>query len=198
MSRVFLEGGGDSKELQVRCREGFRRLLENCDYAGRMPRLVACGGRKTAFDDFKRAHDENSSSEFIAMLVDSEDQIEDIERTWEHLRKRDHETKPHNATDEQVLLMTTCTETWIVCDRAGLKKHYGSCLQESALPPQTNLEKRTRDSVLQELSHATRNCSNAYKKGERSYQLVGVLTPDVLQARLPSFARVRRILDARL
>jgi hypothetical protein len=163
-----------------------------------MPRLVACGGRKTVFDDFKRAHDENSSSEFIAMLVDSEDQIENIERTWEHLRKRDLVPKPQNAIDEQVLLMTTCTETWIICDRAALKKYYGSCLQESALPPLTDLEKRTRDSVLQQLVHATRNCSNAYEKGERSYQLVGLLNPSVLQGHLPSFARVRRILDARL
>ena len=198
MSRVFLEGGGDSKELQVRCREGFRRLLENCGYAGRLPRLVACGGRKTAFDDFERAHKEHSSSEFIVMLVDSEDQIDDIEKTWGHLQKRDQLPRPPNTLDEQVLLMTTCMETWIVCDRATLKRHYGNGFQESALPPLTDLEKRPRQVILEQLLHATRNCSNAYKKGGRSYQVLGMLDPAVLQKHLPSFSRIRRILDARL
>ncbi len=36
---IFLEGGGDSKELHIRCREGFRQLLEKCGFKGRMPRL---------------------------------------------------------------------------------------------------------------------------------------------------------------
>ena len=31
---IYLEGGGDSKELHIRCREGFRKLLENCGFQG--------------------------------------------------------------------------------------------------------------------------------------------------------------------
>ena len=42
---IYLEGGGDSKELRVRCREGFRKLLEKTVQGAQMPRLVACGGR---------------------------------------------------------------------------------------------------------------------------------------------------------
>ena len=55
---IYLEGGAsgaDSKDLQIRCREGFRKLLEKCDYKGRMPRLFACGARDAAFDGFKIA-----------------------------------------------------------------------------------------------------------------------------------------------
>jgi hypothetical protein len=47
---IYVEGGGagaDSKDVDIRCREGFRKLLENCGFEGRMPRLVklvaACG-----------------------------------------------------------------------------------------------------------------------------------------------------------
>lgn len=39
---LYLEGGAsgaDSKELQIRCREGFRKLLEKSGHKGRMPRL---------------------------------------------------------------------------------------------------------------------------------------------------------------
>ena len=197
MSRIFLEGGGDSKELRVRCREGFRKLLERCDYAGKMPRLVSSGGRTTVFDDFEKAHGENSSTpEYIAVLLDSEDPVDDIEKTWEHLRKRDNLRKPQNSNDEQVLFMTTCMETWIVCDRGSLQQHYGSQLQVNALPSLIDLEKRSRQDILDKLVHATRNCSKAYSKGERSFQILGDLDPAELREYLPSFVRLRRILDA--
>ena len=42
-SVIYLEGGGESKELHSRCREGFRKLLEKNGFKGNMPRLVACG-----------------------------------------------------------------------------------------------------------------------------------------------------------
>ena len=69
---LYIEGGGNSKELRTRCREGFRRLLERCGFAGRMPRLVACGGRSATFDDFKTAHRNAAEGDYVAMLADSE------------------------------------------------------------------------------------------------------------------------------
>jgi len=54
------------------------------------------------------------------MLVVSEDPIADEEEPWQHLRQSpdDNWDPPTGATDNQVLLMTTCMETWIVADRA--------------------------------------------------------------------------------
>ena len=52
VSTIYLEGGGDSNQLKIRCREGFCKLLEKCGFARRMPKLVACGGRDAAFDRF--------------------------------------------------------------------------------------------------------------------------------------------------
>lgn len=58
IGRIYIEGGGDRADGRARCREGFRRLLlENCGYQGRMPRLVICGSRNSAYDDFKAAHE---------------------------------------------------------------------------------------------------------------------------------------------
>ena len=51
--RIYIEGGGDSKDLQSRCREGFRKLIEKTGFEGRMPSTVACGGRNNAYDMFK-------------------------------------------------------------------------------------------------------------------------------------------------
>jgi hypothetical protein len=191
---IYLEGGGDSKELHARCREGFRRLLESCGFAGRMPRLVACGGRGEAYEDFKAAHQEAGPVAYVALLVDSEEPVANLEETWAHLHRRDGWQMPKDAEDWQVLFMTTCMETWIVADRPALAAHYGQALQTSALPPVEHLEQRARDDVQERLVRATKSCSNAYTKGKRSFAILGRLHPATLDAHLPSFARAWRIL----
>jgi hypothetical protein len=196
-AHLYIEGG-ESKEDQIRCRENFSKLLEKTGFSGRMPRLSACGGRGSAFDDFKTAHAGRKAGDYIAMLVDSEDPVTDIERTWDHLERRDEWEKPAGAEDEQVLFMTTCMETWIVADRAALREHYRHKLQENALPPLHKLESRARDEVHDKLVHATRNCSNAYSKGKRSFEVLGKLDPAVLKQHLPSFVRADRILKDKL
>jgi hypothetical protein len=196
--KIYIEGGGDSKELDVRCREGFRRLLEKCGFAGRMPRLVACGSRESTFNDFSTAHANTGNGDYLAMLVDCEAPVADLERTWAHLQQQDAWSRPHGADDEQVLLMTTCMETWIATDRQALKDHYGMCLQESALPNLDNMETRGRDDVQDALVQATRTCRTGYRKGRRSFELAGKLDPSILRENLPSFRRCQRVLDVRL
>ncbi len=196
-ARIFLEGGGQSKELKLRCRRAFGVLLENAGFQTRRPRLSACGARDTAFKDFKNAHAENRANEFVAMLIDSEDPIQNVEQTWAHLQKRDNWNRPAGATDEQVLLMATSMETWIAMDRATLKDHFGQCLQDSALPPAHNIEHRNRAQVFQELTHATRHCKSPYAKGDTSFKLLEKLNPSNL-GNLASFARIVRILKQKL
>jgi len=194
---IYLEGGGDSKQLHSLCRKGFRKLLEKCGFTGYMPKLRSCGGRDSAFDDFKIAHANKSNSDYVAMLIDREDPLTDSD-AWEHLKERDGWNKPLGSENDQVLFMTTCMETWIVADRDALTKHYGSKLQESALPPLVNLESRYRQDIQNDLSRATRNCSNAYKKGKRSFHVLEKLSPHELELHLPSFVRVKQILGNRL
>lgn len=196
-AHLYIEGG-ESKEDQIRCREGFRKIFEKSGLSGRMPRLSACGGRQSAFADFKSAHASRKESDYIAMLVDSEDPVKDIEKTWDHLKSRDRWDKPAGAEDEQVLFMTTCMETWIVADRAALREHYGRKLQENALPAVQDLENRNRTEVHDKLVHASRACSNAYSKGKRSFEVLAKLDPAFLRQHLPSFVRVERILKERL
>jgi len=198
---LYLEGGAsgaDSKDLQIRCRAGFRKLLEKCDYKERMPRLFACGSRDGAFDDFKIALAGKGVGDYVALWIDSEDPLADLEATWDHLSRRDNWNQPAGATNDQVLFMTTCMETLIAADRAALTDHYGAKLQRSALPPLANLENRGRHDVQDRLVHATRNCTNAYAKGKRSFEILGKLTPATLGKHLPSFARTRRILEQML
>jgi hypothetical protein len=89
-------------------------------------------------------------------------------------------------------------ETPIVADHDALKAHYGAKLQTSALPPRDQLEARGRHEVQDKLAHATRNCTNAYAKGKRSFEVLAKLSPATLEAHLPSFVRTRLILDRKL
>ena len=194
---IYIEGGGDSKELHILCRKGFRQLLERCGFSERMPRLVACGGRSSAYDDFKTAHESNKA-EYVAMLIDSEKPVSNPEETWDHLRNCDRWERPDGADDEQVLFMTTCMETWIVADRDTLRQHYGSSLQESALPSLISLEQGNRQDIQEGLKRATRSCSNAYQKGKRSFEILGKLKPETMESYLPAFQRAKRILNEKL
>ncbi len=196
-TRIYIEGGGDSKQLKVQCRKGFRQLLERCGFSRRMPRLVACGGRSAAYGDFKTAHESNKA-EYVAMLIDSEKPVSNPEETWDHLRNCDRWERPDGADDEQVLFMTTCMETWIVADRDTLRQHYGSSLQESALPSLISLEQGNRQDIQEGLKRATRNCSNAYQKGKRSFEILGKLEPETMESYLPAFQRAKRILNEKL
>jgi len=198
---LYLEGGArgpDSKDLQIRCREGFRKLLEKCGYRGRLPRLMASGSREAAFDDFKTALVGSARADYVALWIDSEDPLKDIEAAWNHLLLCDEWPQPEGATDDQVLFMTTCMETFIVADRAALAEHYGDELQVSTLLPLVNLETRSRRDIQDTLTHATRNCGNGYSKGKRSFEILGKLAPDTLAKHLPSFVRTQRILDRTL
>ena len=94
--------------------------------------------------------------------------------------------------------MTTCMETWIVCDRAALKEHYGGRLQENSLPSLIDLETRGRGELFAALMRATRDCSKTYAKGKESFEVLGKLDADTLEQHLPSFARMRHILKEKL
>lgn len=55
-----------------------------------------CGGRNGAFGDFKTAHAKAKPGDYIAMVIDSEDPLADVEESWGHLRGRDRWVKPAN------------------------------------------------------------------------------------------------------
>ena len=196
---IFIEGsklGEDSKEMDVRCRKAFHALLDPI-CPKRKPSLHPCGGRDRAFKDFRTAHKLGKAT-FVALLVDTEDPVEDLNQPWEHLKDRDNWDRPHGAEDEQVFFMATCMETWIVADRDALKRHFKHKLQESALPPPNDLEQRERQDVLGKLEHATRECPNAFRKGNRSFDILAKLSPSVLRRNLSSFERMERILKEKL
>jgi hypothetical protein len=191
---IYVEGGGEGNNLKSRCRKGFSKFIKKMGFDGCMPSIVACGGRKSAYDMFKIAVASAGHDEYPILLVDSEDPISS-ENPWDHLYVRDHWDRPADANDDQAQMMATCMETWIMADHEAMKKVFGSCLRIRSLIPANNLEDRSRQELLAALKSATDNCgrNKAYDKGERSFQLLEELNPKSLE-NLSYFCRFRETL----
>ena len=198
-AEIYVEGGGPPDRVtNIRCREGFRKLLAKCGLDDSRFQVTACGRGGDARNDFLDAHAVAGDEYYVALLIDSESPVANIEETWKHLTGEQNWQRPPGARDDQVLFMTTCMETWIVADRSALCAHFGQCLLVSELPDLDSLEELRRGTVRDRLQDATRSCPAPYGKGPNSFQLLGRLDPTVLEERLPSFRRARRILTDKL
>ncbi|MBK9092831.1 MAG: DUF4276 family protein [Anaerolineae bacterium] len=190
---LYVEGGGDSKDQQARCREGFRRLLEKAGFSGRMPRIVAGGGRSATYKQFKAAL--RDPGKIALLLVDSEEPV--TQAPWAHLQARDGWERPAAAVDDQAQFMVTCMETWVMADHTALRAFFGTCLNEESLLPLADLEQRPRNEVQAALAQATRPCGRdrQYQKGKRSFQVLASLSPTTLDRYLPYFRRLMETLN---
>lgn len=83
---IYIEGGArgaDSKWLNIRCQEGFHKLLDRMGFKGRKPRIVACGSRGAVYERFAIEHSKNVAG-YVAMWIDSEEPManpKDYDRT---------------------------------------------------------------------------------------------------------------------
>lgn len=197
--KLYIEGGGNRSSLHIKCREGFRKLLERAGFQGRMPSTKACGNRNAAYDDFKTALKvAATTNEYPVLLVDSEAPVSQL--PWQHLQSRDGWERPADADDEQAQLMVQCMESWCVADRIALRKFFGDRFRENPLPSLENLEARAKETVQEALVNATRDCGRqrGYEKGKRSFELLGELNPVELKKYLPHFVRLCEMLNVKL
>ena len=87
MVRLFVEGGGDNDALKSECRRAFQKLLERAGMKGRLPRVVACGGRRSAFEQFCTALSESDQEGAVFLLVDAEAPVTQ-QSPWDHVAQR--------------------------------------------------------------------------------------------------------------
>lgn len=184
-TRLYVEGGGDSKALRTTCREGFRRLIEKAGMKGRMLRIVACGGRQNAFESFATALAQATGSDGPMLLVDAEGPLT-AANPWAHLGARDGWAPPAGATDDQCHLMVQVMESWFLADRSAVGDLFGQGFRESALPGNPQVEDIPKADVLDGLNRAVRDCGKGgYRKGDHSFSILGAIDPAKVQAVAP-------------
>jgi hypothetical protein len=192
---IYVEGGGNSKELRVECRRGFFEFLKKADLAGNMPRIVACGTRADAYDSFKTAIAAGKES---MLLVDSEAPVSDDcqcgdaenWRPWVHLKTYDSWDRPAKARDADCHLMTQCMEAWFIADRAVLEKFFGQGFnagQLSVISAGKPLEKIPKKEIYTGLKKASQHCKTKYPygKGAHSFKILALIDPQKIMGESP-------------
>ena len=160
--RVYIEGGGDEKETRARLRQGFHAFLNSLIEAARSKRvrfrLVACGSRNAAFDDFQTALETHPSA-FNVLLVDSEAPVNAEPR--QHLQQRDGWDLSH-CNNNHCHLMVQTMEAWLIADLDALIRSYGQGFKANTLPNNPNVEQVDKEQLAAALKVATERTS----KGE--------------------------------
>ena len=107
--RTYVEGASKAKSLKIRCRKAFSDLFREAGFENRMPKVLPCGGRNEAFENFCIAI--RSPEEFVPLLlVDSEGPMSGSD-PWAHLRNGDGWERPEPATEDQCHLMVQVMES---------------------------------------------------------------------------------------
>lgn len=192
---VYLEGGGNGRELRTKCRRGFSDFFRKAGLAGSMPKLVACGARDMAYDRFRTAFD-GSGEIFVVLLVDSEGPVTENVDSWAHLRRRDNWRKPARATDDNAHLMVQCMEAWFLADKDTLAEYFGDGFNRNVLPRQANVEDIPKTDIERGLKNATRQCTpkGQYNKGRHSFAILAQLSPEKVTAASPHAGRLIKTL----
>jgi hypothetical protein len=176
--RIYVEGGGNSKDTLKRCNEGFASYCQKLAPTNRQPRVVACGGRQQAFNRFSTAVSSSQASDISVLLVDSEAPVT-AATAVQHLHSRDGWDFP--ALDHhRVFLMVQAMESWFLADREALANFYDGGFLANSLPGSpTNVEAVLKDDLEPRLKHASKptETKGEYHKVRHGFALLALTDP---------------------
>ncbi len=193
--RIYVEGGGNTGALKSECRRGFSQFFAKFIPPGKQPRVIACGSRNEALDDFRTALSQYPD-EHIVLLVDAEAPVDPEKTIWGHLKDRDGWEPPTGATEENTHLMVQCMESWFLADPNALAGYFGQGFQDSALPKNPNIEDIPKKAVLQALESATRKTKTkgTYSKGGHSFAILALIDTAKVRRASPHAERLATVL----
>ena len=197
--KVYVEGGGDhNKALQTQCRRGFSEFFRKAGLGGRMPRVVACGGRRHAYDSFRTSHENAGTDDHPILLVDSEAPVVEAD-PWEHVRLRagDGWQRPHGPSQDQIHLMVQAMEAWFHAAKEDVHEYYGQGFRLAALSQREDIDNIPKADLFAGLQMATRDClKGEYSKGKDSFEILARIDPSKVRASSPVHAgRLLNVLD---
>jgi hypothetical protein len=159
-------------------------------------RIIACGSRQQAFEDFQTALLSHPDA-FNVLLVDSEAPVRSS--PWQHLRQRDGWAQPRGTSDEQCHLMVQNMEAWLIADPAALEKFYDQGFNSNSLPANRDVEQIDKETLARALERATaRTQKGAYHKIRHGPALLEHIHPAIVRAAAPSCERLFATLAARM
>ena len=187
---VYVEGGGDkdTKALRTQCRRAFSEFFRKAGLTGRLPKVIACGSRERAFQDFCHACNGRFSGVPV-LLVDSEGPVVDAD-PWTQLKRSDGWDRPRSAPDGTAHLMVQCMESWFYADKEALAGFFGAGFNRNAMSG-ASTEDISKGDVEGGLRSATRQSrKGAYRKGRDSFDVLRRLDADKVCAASPHAKRL--------
>ncbi len=173
---IHIEGGGPGAAA-VQFRKAWKKFLTAAGVEDRKFKVVRGGTRNDTFRNFLMSV-RNSDSGFAQfLLIDSETPLNPIQSKWEHLERNDKWQRPKEAGEESVYMMVQVMESWFLADPDLLKSHFGRSFKERFIKKWPNLEDISKGEVLNILKMATKNCSQPYKNGPVSFEILSKIDP---------------------
>src|SRR5260370_19441243 len=174
--RVYIEGGGDSKDTKAFLRQGFSVFLRELVLVARQRRIrwriVTCGSRHAALDAFRTAVREFPGS-FNVLLIDSEAAVQTT--PWLHLRQRS-EWDGDGLPDDHCHLMTQTMEAWFIADVETLSTFYGAGFNPNSIPRHSDVEQVAKAQLEPYLKAATRDTQKGeYHKIRHASRLLEII-----------------------
>jgi hypothetical protein len=182
--RIFIEGGGQSRESKIAIRQGFSEFLSSlrtlATSRGIGWKVIPCGSRLTTFQDFEVAL-RTYPDAFNVLLVDSEEPVK--MSVWKHLELLDRWRIP-GLPEEHGHLMAQTIEAWLVADPEALAEFYGQAFHRKALPVRQDVEQVDKKGLLDSLKKATgKTRKGTYHKVEHCSQLLARIDPARVRTR---------------
>lgn len=188
---IYVEGGGGERRGLQQLRLAFREFLN--EFAGSMPKVVACGGRDSAHDDFTTAV-RTASDSFIVLLVDAEATVRG-HSARQHLLSRDGWDLAEYPED-QIHMMVQAIEAWMIADRDALKRYFGDGFSENPLPDRRNPESIPKDDLKRALDRAGRDTKKqGYHEINDGTRILAELDPAIVRSRCPWCKRLFLVLS---
>jgi len=191
---LFIEGGGDSKRSRQPLRLGFRAFVGSFPSGvnnSRRPRIVLCGTRRNAFDQFRL--NSGSPESCCLLLVDSEGPVQSLPA--EHLRITD-KWQFESIDPEMVHLMVQAMEAWFIADKAALQEYYGNEFNVNALPKRQEVEEIPKEDLKPSLREATKSTTKGkYHEIKHASEILERLNRDTIRKAAPHCNRLFRKLE---
>ncbi|MEO5333913.1 MAG: DUF4276 family protein [Magnetococcus sp. YQC-5] len=197
---IMTEGGGErglpSKGLAIKMRQSFKSFISKAKIDQGDFKIVRCGSRDQAFNDFMKNFQNRTSDTVPLLLVDSEDPMPSDTNPWDFVHKRDGWKRPDNARDEHLHFMTQCMESWFLADLDALEKYFGNGFRKNCLPKTSSIEDALKTDIIDSINQAAQNTAKrCYDKGEHSFAILAMLDPFKVQEKSPWACRLFKLLD---
>ncbi|MEI7833937.1 MAG: DUF4276 family protein [bacterium] len=194
--RIYIEGGGESKQTQTALRLGFDAFLKSIKDKARERgiryQVIMCGGCDDAYQAYLLALKTHPDATNV-LLVDSEGPVADS--NGDHLRQRawnlPQTQNPHYH------LMVQAMEALFVADPDTLVEFYGKDFHRNALPKHANLEAVSVSQLADSLKVATRGTTKGeYRKIQHAAKLLPMLNLVRVRTALPHCDKLFTFLDS--